>query len=131
MVFLLRGCTKHLNDSLELGYELSSHMCADICTKGFTDGAKWIEVCDLINIVDPARLRGLIQHVADVVAGIDDIIVDVDKHIPPPCGGDTQHIIASSETPLSATPAVSKYRMYTLSDIDRRALMTIIKDIPH
>eukprot|EP00972_Heterocapsa_arctica_P081276 11977962-Heterocapsa_arctica.AAC.1 len=28
---------------IELGYELSSRMCADIYNKGFTDGAKWIE----------------------------------------------------------------------------------------
>eukprot|EP00972_Heterocapsa_arctica_P036435 5363387-Heterocapsa_arctica.AAC.1 len=93
------------NDVLELGYELSSRMCADIHIKGFTDGANWIEVCDLINIVDPARLRGLIQHVADVVAGLDDVIIDVVKHTPPLCGGDTQNFIASSKTPLSATPA--------------------------
>eukprot|EP00972_Heterocapsa_arctica_P093108 13732178-Heterocapsa_arctica.AAC.1 len=53
------------NDFIELGYELSSRMCADICIKGSNDGAKWIELCDLINIVDPARLRGLIQHVAE------------------------------------------------------------------
>eukprot|EP00972_Heterocapsa_arctica_P090207 13307464-Heterocapsa_arctica.AAC.1 len=28
---------------IELGYELSSRMCADLYTKGFADGAKWIE----------------------------------------------------------------------------------------
>ena len=27
-------------------------MCADIFTKGFTDKAKWAEVCELINVVD-------------------------------------------------------------------------------
>eukprot|EP00972_Heterocapsa_arctica_P034855 5130931-Heterocapsa_arctica.AAC.1 len=31
------------NEFIELGYELSSRMCADIYTKGFTDGPKWIE----------------------------------------------------------------------------------------
>eukprot|EP00972_Heterocapsa_arctica_P067630 9984657-Heterocapsa_arctica.AAC.1 len=31
------------NKFIELGYEFSSRMCADIDTKGFTDGAKWIE----------------------------------------------------------------------------------------
>eukprot|EP00972_Heterocapsa_arctica_P046072 6796716-Heterocapsa_arctica.AAC.1 len=36
------------NEWIELGYELSSRMCADIYNKGFIDGAKWIEVCDLI-----------------------------------------------------------------------------------
>eukprot|EP00972_Heterocapsa_arctica_P040401 5950810-Heterocapsa_arctica.AAC.1 len=28
---------------LQLGYELSWRMCADIYTKGFTDAAKWVE----------------------------------------------------------------------------------------
>eukprot|EP00972_Heterocapsa_arctica_P106228 15648775-Heterocapsa_arctica.AAC.1 len=31
------------NKFIELGYELFSRMCADIYTKGFTDGIKWIE----------------------------------------------------------------------------------------
>ena len=76
----------------ELGYELSSRMCADIYTKGFTDGPKWIEVCDLINIVDPARLRGLIQHVADVIAGVDEAINGDITHTPPPVwGGYSKH----------------------------------------
>ena len=35
-------------------------MCADICTKAFTDASKWIAACDLINIVDPSRLRQFI-----------------------------------------------------------------------
>eukprot|EP00972_Heterocapsa_arctica_P003914 582821-Heterocapsa_arctica.AAC.1 len=56
---------------LDLDYELSSRMCADIYTKAFTDELLWVQVCDLINIVDPKRLIGLMQHVADVVAGID------------------------------------------------------------
>eukprot|EP00972_Heterocapsa_arctica_P007609 1109492-Heterocapsa_arctica.AAC.1 len=85
------------NDFLELGYELSSRMCADIYIKGFTDAVKWIEVCDLINIVDPARLRGLIQHVAEVVAGLDDVASDDQTHTPPPCGEDTPNIVAASK----------------------------------
>ena len=35
-------------------------MCADIYTKAFTDASKWIAACDLINIVDPGRLRQFI-----------------------------------------------------------------------
>eukprot|EP00972_Heterocapsa_arctica_P019559 2886568-Heterocapsa_arctica.AAC.1 len=65
------------NDFLDLDYELSSRMCADIYIKGFADAVKWVEVCDLINIVDPARLHGLIQHVAEVCAGLDDPVAKV------------------------------------------------------
>ena len=35
-------------------------MCADIYTKAFTDASKWLAACDLINIVDPSRLRQFI-----------------------------------------------------------------------
>eukprot|EP00972_Heterocapsa_arctica_P113270 16436202-Heterocapsa_arctica.AAC.2 len=87
----LHATFKH--EYIELGYELSSRMCADMYIKGFTDGAKWIEVCDLINIVDPARLRGLIQHVAEVVAGLDDTIIGDKTQTPPPCGGGTQTLL--------------------------------------
>ena len=45
----------------QLVYETSEHMCADIYTKGFPDKAKWIAACDLICIVDPARLRQLVK----------------------------------------------------------------------
>eukprot|EP00972_Heterocapsa_arctica_P024361 3593237-Heterocapsa_arctica.AAC.1 len=72
------------NKCLDLGYELSSRMCADIYTKASTDACKWVEVCDLINIVDPKRLLGLIQHVADVVAGLDDDVHVGKKSTPPP-----------------------------------------------
>eukprot|EP00972_Heterocapsa_arctica_P079318 11691564-Heterocapsa_arctica.AAC.1 len=46
-------------------------MCADVYTKAITDTILWVQVCDLINIVDPKRLAGLMQHVAEVVAGLD------------------------------------------------------------
>ena len=35
-------------------------MCADIYTKGLADRTKWQSACDMINIVDPARLRALV-----------------------------------------------------------------------
>ena len=35
-------------------------MCADICTEAFTDASTWPAACDLINIVDPSRLRQFI-----------------------------------------------------------------------
>eukprot|EP00972_Heterocapsa_arctica_P066402 9798107-Heterocapsa_arctica.AAC.1 len=50
-------------------------MCADIYTKAFTDAILWVQVCDLINIADPKRLAGLMQHVAELVAGLD--VVDI------------------------------------------------------
>ena len=37
---------------LELRYEASSAMAADIFTKSFTDKVKWAEVCRLVNVVD-------------------------------------------------------------------------------
>ena len=55
---LLRGCTRQFSQqNIGLMYEVSSRMCADICTKAFTDATKWQAVCDLINIVDPKRLQ--------------------------------------------------------------------------
>eukprot|EP00972_Heterocapsa_arctica_P028406 4176365-Heterocapsa_arctica.AAC.1 len=42
--FLLRGCTKRLKKKeLDLNYELSSRMCADIYTKAFTDAILWVQ----------------------------------------------------------------------------------------
>ena len=43
-------------DDIELFYEESSKMCGDIYTKGFTDVARWVHACDLINVIDPANL---------------------------------------------------------------------------
>ena len=43
--------------NIGLMYEVSSKMCADIYTKAFTEVTKWQAVCDLINIVDPKRLK--------------------------------------------------------------------------
>ena len=112
-------------------------MCADIYTKGFTDAAKWVEVCDLINIVDPARLRGLIQHVADVCAGLDDPVPPVavsgkleaqvgnfKKNAPPPSGGDTQNH-------KKAIPAPCMDVLHVLSADDRAALVNLVQGIEH
>ena len=40
-------------------------MCVDIYMKAFPDASKWIAACDLINIVDPSRLR---QFMIDCIA---------------------------------------------------------------
>ena len=42
---------------LQLVYELSAKMAADIYTKGFIDPQKWELVCGLINIFDPKMLK--------------------------------------------------------------------------
>ena len=47
---------------LELTYEVSSNMAADIFTKSFTEKAKWLEVCRLVNIVDKDVFYDLIAH---------------------------------------------------------------------
>eukprot|EP00972_Heterocapsa_arctica_P069576 10280469-Heterocapsa_arctica.AAC.1 len=70
-------------------------MCADIYTKAFTDALLWVQVRDLIDIVDLKRLSGLMQHVAEVVAGIDVVIV-----IPTKSSG---HGTGASDTTGSAT----------------------------
>ena len=36
-------------------------MCADIYRKGFTDSGKWEAACELINIVDPSKLKRLLR----------------------------------------------------------------------
>jgi hypothetical protein len=46
-------------------------------------------------------------------------------------GGGTQNVDATSILPLTAIPAISKYKTHTLSDIDRSSLIAIIKGIPH
>ena len=46
-------------DDINLVYEISAKMAADIYTKAFTDGAKWDIVCNLINILDPKLLKDL------------------------------------------------------------------------
>ena len=43
----------------KLVYEESGKMSADIYTKGFSDRHELQAACDLVNIVDPARLRQL------------------------------------------------------------------------
>ena len=52
---------------LQLVYELSAKMAADIYTKGFTDGQKWECVRGLINVFDPKILKdkGLLQALID------------------------------------------------------------------
>eukprot|EP00974_Lingulodinium_polyedra_P129393 11209869-Lingulodinium_polyedra.AAC.1 len=39
---------------LQLVYEVSNNMCADVYTKIFTDSCKWVHACRLINVFDPA-----------------------------------------------------------------------------
>ena len=46
---------------LDLVYETTDRMCADIYTKAFTDKAKWTAVCQLINVVDPSSFPHLVK----------------------------------------------------------------------
>eukprot|EP00972_Heterocapsa_arctica_P091487 13497097-Heterocapsa_arctica.AAC.1 len=67
----------------------SPPLCVPIFTlkASQTESSGLRSVTSFINIVDPARLRGLIQHVADVIAGIDDAIKGATTQTPPPCRG--------------------------------------------
>eukprot|EP00974_Lingulodinium_polyedra_P012106 1168995-Lingulodinium_polyedra.AAC.1 len=42
---------------LRMAYEESENMCADIYTKLFTYGDKWIHACELIGVFDPVKLH--------------------------------------------------------------------------
>ena len=46
---------------LDIVYEKSDNMCADIYTKAFTDKVKWQQVCRLINIINPTAFLDLFQ----------------------------------------------------------------------
>eukprot|EP00972_Heterocapsa_arctica_P092377 13624999-Heterocapsa_arctica.AAC.1 len=50
---------------------------------------------------------------------------------PPPCGGSTQNILTNSKAPLTAAPAISLDKTYTLSNGDLSVLTSIIQGIPH
>ncbi|MFM7990304.1 MAG: hypothetical protein ACKPKO_64415, partial [Candidatus Fonsibacter sp.] len=41
---------------INLVYEATSRMCADIFTKAFSNAVAWRHACDLIQIVDPSVL---------------------------------------------------------------------------
>ena len=55
------------NEDLDLIYETSETMCADIYTKAFSDRLKWQAVCSLINVVDPKSLSQLVKSKADLL----------------------------------------------------------------
>ena len=46
---------------LDLVYETTDRMCADIYTKAFTDNAKRGAVCQLINVVEPSSFSRLVK----------------------------------------------------------------------
>ena len=49
-------------DDLQLVYEKTARMCADIYTKAFTDPAKWQIACWLINIIDTEKLNSFLVY---------------------------------------------------------------------
>ena len=48
---------------LDLKYEVSARMAADIYNKAFSDADKWQSACWLINIVDPQVIQSAIKYV--------------------------------------------------------------------
>ena len=51
-----------MRKDFDLVYELTTRMCADIYTKAFVDSGKWESACELINIIDPSKLRKIVQQ---------------------------------------------------------------------
>ena len=51
---------------MELVYEASPRMCADIYTKTFTDKDKWRHACWLIGLVDPKELSSMLKWMAEL-----------------------------------------------------------------
>ena len=52
----------YMRKDFDLVYELTTRMCADIYTKAFVDSGKWEAACELINIIDPSKLRKIVQQ---------------------------------------------------------------------
>ena len=67
-------------------------MCGDIYTKAFTDLARWLHACNLINVIDPAQLTAFCSKGSDVPAApaIPVINTVVDNWSVPSHGGGTQ-----------------------------------------
>ena len=65
---------------LDLVYEASQRMCADIYTKTFDNKDKWKHACWLIGLVDPKELQGLIKWMEE--------LPETPAPVPP---GDTRH----------------------------------------
>ena len=55
----------YMRKDFDLVYELTSRMCADIYTKAFVHSGKWESACELINIIDPSKLRKIVQQRRD------------------------------------------------------------------
>ena len=50
----------HQSEEVQVEYELTTHMAADIYTKAFNDPQKWTNACWLIGVIDPNSLEALI-----------------------------------------------------------------------
>ena len=61
-------------EELTLAYELSSRMCADIFTKGFTEADKWSLVCSLICVINPADIGELTLKTGEIVEDPDGLL---------------------------------------------------------
>eukprot|EP00972_Heterocapsa_arctica_P085632 12620581-Heterocapsa_arctica.AAC.1 len=99
-------------------------------------------------MVDPKRLIGLMQHVAERVAGLLDVVSIIHTTTnpgarestrpiaPPPRGGVPQNIGASDSTGSKkgtqrATPALRRDATQQLTKNDRVATLAVLESIPH
>ena len=77
---------------IRMFYEESSKMCGDIYTKAFTDLARWLHACNLINVIDPAQLIAFCSKGSDASAApaipVTNPVVD-NLSVPPPWGGNS------------------------------------------
>ena len=70
--------------TLDLSYEITTRMSADIYTEAFTDASKWEHAQWLINVEDPSVLRGRIRRAEEETAREDA------ARTPPQSGGSSR-----------------------------------------
>ena len=111
---------------IRMFYEDSSKMCADIYTKAFTDLARWLHACSLINVIDPAQLAAFCSKGSDASAApAIPVLNTVVNNLPVPShGGDLKRLVTvlTTHCVVSGLPAlaplskvVSGLRLMTLS----------------
>ena len=84
------------SQDLDMVYEASQRMCADIYTKTFDNKDKWKHACWLIGLVDPKEIQGLIKWMEELPAA-----PDTEHH------GNNSLTPAEDAAPASAPPIVN------------------------